>query len=90
MHKQGTSIEHADYLSRNLPLTEFESEPGPSHLGSDKDVIASKKIKDVNFVELHQGWLAVEQKRDSEIQDLITKHNNGELPETVAHTYDLR
>lgn len=81
VHKQGSSMGHADYLSRN-PLSDCPPEY--------PDVGASAKIKPVKFVELHEGWLIVEQKRDSEIQDLIEKHCNNELPEAISPTYDVR
>lgn len=79
IYREGRSMEHADYFSRNLQ----------SHEGTTCKT-TSVETKTVQFVELHQGWLSVEQKRDSEVQDLITKHNNDQLPETVAHTYDVR
>ncbi|CAK1581221.1 unnamed protein product [Parnassius mnemosyne] len=74
-------MEHGDFLSRN-PL----DEPTTNYPDSNP----SKRNKSVQFVELHQGWLTVEQKRDSEIQDLINTHSNKELPEAVTHTYDIR
>lgn len=85
IHKQGSSMEHADFLSRN-PL----SDPTPGSSQTVDESAKTKKGRDVNFIELHQGWLAVEQKRDSEVQDLVRKHDNNELPEAVAHTYDVR
>lgn len=77
-------MSHADYLSRNPVL-----EPTPSSQG-DELTVATNRNKKVHFIELHQGWLAVEQKRDSEICDLISKHKNNELPEAIAHTYDVQ
>ena len=68
-------MEHADYLSRN-PLSNSAVPITP----------VKPKPKTVNYVELHQGWLSVEQKRDAEIQDLIAKHNNNSFPETVGST----
>ncbi|CAK1552936.1 unnamed protein product, partial [Leptosia nina] len=85
VHKQGISMGHADYLSRN-PI----SEPISSVQELDDLNESKKRNKEVHFVELHQGWLAVEQKRDSEICDLISKCENNELPEAIAHTYDVR
>lgn len=81
VYREGRSMEHADYLSRN-PL------PDPNSLASTSQV-SSKPAKTVHFVEMHQGWLSVEQKRDSEIQDLINKHNNNDFPETVGQTVGL-
>lgn len=77
IYREGRSMEHADYFSRNLQ----------PHADAPKN---ASKPKTVQYVELHQGWLSVEQKRDSEIQDLITKYNNDQLPETVSRTYDVR
>lgn len=80
-------MEHADFLSRN-PLSDSVVNVVHNELGSDThDPI--KRPKSVNFVELRLGWLVVEQKRDNEIQDLITKHNICEIPEAAAHTYDV-
>ncbi|CAH2085257.1 unnamed protein product [Euphydryas editha] len=83
IYREGRSMEHADYLSRN-PL------PDPNHLVSESQVSSKPTIQTVNFVELHQGWLSVEQKRDAEVQDLINKHNNNDFPETIGQTYDVR
>lgn len=81
VHKQGSSMGHADFLSRN---------PLPDCPPDCPDGRSSAKIKPVKFVELHEGWLVVEQKRDTEIQDLIEKHRKSELPEAIASTYDVR
>ena len=75
-------MEHADYLSRN-PRSE---NVGSQSSSSQKDALTES----VKYIELHEGWLSVEQKRDSEIQDIISKFSNGNLPETVANTYDVR
>lgn len=80
VYREGRGMEHADYLSRN-PLSDTSSpNNAPPH----------KVQKVIQFVELHKGWLSVEQKRDSEIQDLISKHHNNDFPETIADTYDVR
>lgn len=77
----------ADFLSRN---------PLPSPSGSGEFSIASLESnttdfrKSINFVELHNGWIQVEQKRDQEIQNLISQNAKGELPGAIAHTYDVR
>lgn len=84
VHKQGSSMEHADFLSRN-PIPD----PKPSTSNIDKSS-SDESNKTVHFVELHQGWLAVEQKRDAFIQDLITKYKSNELPDPVSRTYDVR
>lgn len=77
IYREGRRMEHADYLPRN-PLPNVES--------SDSTVtVAGTKI--VKFVELHHGWLFVEQKRDQEIQDLMTKYIGNGFPETVVNTY---
>lgn len=80
VYREGRVMEHADYLSRNPPL-----ESNFSKLDN-----TASNSKTVHFVELHEGWLSVEQKRDSEIKDLTTKCINSELPEAVANTYDVR
>ncbi|CAH2089619.1 unnamed protein product [Euphydryas editha] len=74
-------MEHADFLSRN-PL------PNPDSVNTTE--YGEAQVKPVHFIELHHGWLSVEQKRDAEIQDLITKFHNNGFPETVAQTYDVR
>lgn len=80
VYREGRGMEHADYLSRN---------PLPSVKVSCKSSEDSNKQM-VQYVELHQNWLSVEQKRDSEIQDLIAKHNDNGFPESVSQTYDVR
>lgn len=85
VYKEGRSMTHADYLSRN-PMPR----PSTSQSMVDSDSGLSNSRRIVNFVELHDNWLKVEQLRDSEIRDLITKHQNNELPATVAHTYDVQ
>lgn len=77
IYREGRVMEHADYLSRN-PISRESDHPKTN---------SSKKV---NFVELHESWLSVEQKRDSEIIDLVSKCLNSELPEAVAGTYDVR
>lgn len=83
VYKEGRSMAHADFLSRN---------PLPTSVSSDEesDTSSSDPRKFVNFIELHSSWIQVEQKRDPEIQDLIRQHENGSLPEPVARTYDVR
>lgn len=39
---------------------------------------------------LHRDWLSVEQKRDSEIRNLIAKHSDNTFLNSVASTYDVR
>lgn len=87
IYKEGRHMAHADFLSRN---------PLPSPSGAGESSIASLDSntthfrKSVNFVELHNSWIQVEQKRDQEIQNLISQHEKGELPGAIAHTYDVR
>lgn len=81
VYREGSRMEHADFLSRN-PLPNSDT---VSPLGSGQ-----AQTKTIQFVELHQGWLSVEQKRDAEIQDLIRKYHDNSFPETVAQTYDVR
>ncbi|CAH2105272.1 unnamed protein product [Euphydryas editha] len=80
VYREGSKMEHADYLSRNPVIS----------CNVAVTTLAKKQAKTINYIELHQGWLAVEQKRDSEIQDLIAKYHNNSFPETVAQTYDIR
>ncbi|CAB3233929.1 unnamed protein product [Arctia plantaginis] len=87
IYKEGRHMAHADFPSRN---------PLPSPLDSGELSIPSLDSnitdfrKSVNFVELHNSWIQVEQKRDQEIQNLISQHEKGELPGAIAHTYDVR
>lgn len=80
VYREGKTMEHADYFSRN-PLPDVDAS-GPS--------LKNSQTREIQYVELHQDWLSVEQKRDSEIQDLISKHNNNEFPDSLAQTYDVR
>lgn len=73
-------MEHADYFSRN-PLPD----------ANDGGVACGSPLtQQVQYAELHHDWLSVEQKRDSEIQDLISKHDSNSFPDTVGQTYDVR
>lgn len=85
VYKEGKNMTHADFFSRN---------PLPTVQTSDSDLAdrVEQNIahKSVNYVELHDSWLKVEQSRDTEIQDLIKKHEHNEIPEGIAHTYDVR
>lgn len=63
IYREGRKVEHAGYFSRNFQ--------------SNINDTSSKKSESVDFVEWHQGWLAVEQKRYAEIQELIEKHNSN-------------
>lgn len=83
IYKEGRSMAHADFLSRN-PIQ------SPTTNDEISNVIPTDSRKFVNFVELHNSWIQVEQKRDQEIQNLIKQYENGELPQSVAHTYDVR
>lgn len=90
IYREGRNMEHADYLSRNPQPERVVSDlavDSSQSISANTDVTSSKSVK---FVELHEGWLAVEQKRDKEIQDLVAKFLSKELPDTVAQTYDVR
>ncbi|KAL4714216.1 hypothetical protein ACJJTC_018366, partial [Scirpophaga incertulas] len=83
VYKEGRSMSHADFLSRNpLPATTLKT--------NDFNLTSPTHRKYVNFVELHDSWLHVEQQRDPEIKNLIRQCESNELPETIAHTYDVR
>ncbi|CAH2109090.1 unnamed protein product [Euphydryas editha] len=87
IYKEGRHMAHADFLSRNpLPAPSVSGESSIASLDSN----TTHFRKSVNFVELHNIWIQVEQKRDQEIQNLISQHEKGELPGTIAHTYDVR
>ncbi|CAH2085596.1 unnamed protein product [Euphydryas editha] len=87
IYKEGRHMAHADFLSRNpLPAPSVSGESSIASLDSN----TTHFRKSVNFVELHNSWIQVEQKRDQEIQNLISQHEKGELPGTIAHTYDVR
>lgn len=72
VYKEGRSMEHADYLSRNPISSSYDSKSTTvESLKGEVEPLASRRV--VNFVELHDSWLQVEQKRDPEIVDLITR-----------------
>lgn len=77
IYKEGKTMAHADFLSRNF-AHENHSKPN------------NQKPKTVNFSELEKGWLLVEQQRDSEIADIITKVRSNDYPIQISHTYDIR
>lgn len=79
IYKEGKNMAHADFLSRN-PI-----ESDPNNL-----LKSSNNIKMVNFSELGQGWLSVEQSRDTEIADIISQLRSNQLPSNLTHTYDIR
>lgn len=66
---------HADLLSRNPISNNIKEKSEPSV---------------VNFAELHNDRIHVEQQRDPEILDFKTKLRFEELPEGLAQTYDIR
>lgn len=77
VYKEGRNMAHADFLSRNF-----------AHDNSSPKI--NQKPKIINLTELEKGWLLVEQQRDSEIADTISKLRSNEFPTDISHTYDVR
>lgn len=65
MYREGRNMAHADFLSKNplpnLNITPTMSPPTVTKTDSSLD------IRNVQIIELHQGWLTVEQYRDPEL-----------------------
>lgn len=77
VYKEGKNMAHADFLSRNFAL-------------GNQSPKVKQVPKIVNFSELERGWLLVEQQRDSEIKDIVSKLRTNDFPIEISHTYDLR
>ncbi|CAK1548125.1 unnamed protein product [Leptosia nina] len=81
IYKEGKSMAHADFLSRNTPVDANT----PSKMSNHKP-----SLKLVNLSELEKGWLTVEQQRDSEISDIMFKLKTNSLCPEISHTYDIK
>lgn len=77
VYKEGKNMAHADFLSRNFAL-------------ENQSPKFKQVPKIVNFSELERVWLLVEQKRDSEIKDIVSKLKTNDFPIEISHTYDVR
>lgn len=75
-------MRHADFLSRN-PLPDAKNVCGTS----TSTVRLNKLIEIAN---LQENWLSVEQQRDDEITQLVTKLRMNEAPSDLSKTYDVR
>ena len=77
VYREGKRMTHVDFFSRN-PI--------------DTERIKNIKIKEkeINLTEISEGWLLVEQRRDPQILEIVTKLQNDELTEDIASTYELR
>lgn len=74
VYKEGKRMAHADFFSRN-----------PS---SDSAPFTTPRV--VNFTEVDKNWLHVEQQRDPEISDIMSRLRSDELPDELSSTYDIR
>lgn len=83
VHRSGKRMAHADFFSRNPLPVEIE-ECGPS--------VPFKKVesKQVNLAEITSSWLMAEQQRDGEISKLMSDVKEGNIPDEVSKTYELR
>lgn len=77
VYKEGKNMAHADFLSRNFSHESLSPK-------------TSREPKCVNFSELEKGWLLVEQQRDPEISDIVSKLRSDDYPLEMARTYDVR
>lgn len=77
IYREGKRMKHADYLSRN-PTPPLEK------------VDVNTNIRSVRVIDLYTDWLSVEQKRDNDLLNTITKLKTNELDPDLAKTYDIR
>lgn len=77
-YREGKRMAHVDFLSRN-PI-------------SPKSTSAVKVIEEkrVNLAEISSNWLIAEQRRDSDIAEIVSKLKDCSLAEDIAKTYELR
>lgn len=69
---------HVDFFSRNsIPVKSQE----------EFNKVTEKRIK---IAEISEDWLLVEQWRDSEISEITTTLENGDLAENLAKTFEFR
>ena len=52
----------------------------------DHTEINKIKEKEINLAEISENWLLAEQRRDSQISEIVTKLQNDELAENIANT----
>ncbi|CAH2105851.1 unnamed protein product [Euphydryas editha] len=77
-YREGRRMAHVDFLSRNaLPSPDIQS-------------VSKVEQKRVDLATLSANWLLAEQLRDQEIQSLVTKLNEGQLPPQICKTYEMR
>lgn len=76
-YRKGERMAHVDFLSRNPVLEQHKS---------------LNKIPElqINLTEVSDNTLVSEQQRDTEIQEIILKLKNNELPGNLVKTYELR
>ena len=77
MYRESKRTAHVDFFSRN-----------PTGV----DPIKFDKIKEkiVNLAEISEDWLLAEQRRDSQILEIVKELQNDGLAEDIANTYELR
>lgn len=77
-YREGKRMAHVDFLSRNPILP--------------KSISAVKVIEEkmVNLAEISSNWLIAEQRRDSDIAEIVSKLKDFSLAEDIAITYELR
>jgi len=76
-YRPGNRMAHVDFLSRSPVLEDRKNSKG----------ITEKRI---NLTEITDNWLLAEQQRDEETSSFVSKLRNGELPEDIAKTFELR
>ncbi|XP_045497510.1 uncharacterized protein LOC123695648 [Colias croceus] len=74
-------MSHADFLSRN-PLPDCDVH--------ENATINVHNRKNVNILHLQKEWIVVEQQRDHEISQIMSKWRTGDLPNDLAGSYDIR
>lgn len=86
IYREGKKMSHVDCLSRN-PLPEPLEAPSPSVLP-----VVPKKVeqKRIDLTTLSENWLLAEQLRDDEIQAIVVKLKDNQLPADIAKTYEIR
>jgi len=77
-YREGKSMAHVNFLPRNPVCLKNKSVPNK---------IEEKRI---DLTEISENWILVEQQKDPEISEILTKLRNDDLPLALDATYEIR
>lgn len=84
VYREGKRMAHVDFLSRN-PIPESSTTDTALTVVNDK--VEQRRI---DLSTLSENWLLAEQLRDNEIQAIVLKQKENELPADISKTYETR